>query len=280
MASARSPPQDAVNSSRYYTLAQRVQCLTLQVEGFLSRDIEKKTGVKQSAQSRIKKRAFTRGYRPEQDPQILSQYIEDAPRSGRPKQISPATEQQLIESVRINRSGREKSSEVLAYECGISRSSALRILHTKGLTNVKPTRKPGLDRVQKAARLAFALKYEHWTLEDWKRIIWSDETSVLLGQRRGTVRIWRDTNEAFERSCIRNRWKGYTEFMFWGCFSWDKKGPCHIWTKETAHEYKESEKELTDLNTAFEPELKAQWELNTSMRRMNLRRRPPGTKPQ
>jgi NADH:ubiquinone oxidoreductase subunit 3 (subunit A) len=91
------------------------------VEGFLSRDIEKRTGIKQSAQSRIKKRAFACGYPPEQDPQILSQYIEDAPRSGRPKQVSPATEQQLIKIVRMNRSEREKSSEVLAYECGISR---------------------------------------------------------------------------------------------------------------------------------------------------------------
>lgn len=29
-------------------------------------------------------------------------------------------------------------------------------------------------------------------------------------------------NERFLRSCIRERWKGASEFMFWGCFSYDK----------------------------------------------------------
>jgi transposase len=157
---SHNPPFDIIDRGHRYTLAQRVQCLTLQMEGLSDRDIEQKTGVKPSAQSHIKKRAFLRGYQPEQDTRILSYYIKDAPRSGRPKEISLAIEQQLIEKVRIDRSDRKKLSEVLAYEYKISRSSALRILHKYKLTNVKLTRKPGLDRIQKAARLTFALKYK------------------------------------------------------------------------------------------------------------------------
>jgi hypothetical protein len=68
--------------------------------------------------------------------------------------------------------------------------------------------------------------------------------------------------------------------MFWGCFSWDKKGPCHIWTKETAHERKEADKELIQLNEALESAFKMEWEISTAMRRMDLQRRPPGKKPQ
>lgn len=41
--------------------------------------------------------------------------------------------------VRKSRAGKEKSSEVLAYELGISYSSVLRMLHKEGMTNVKPT---------------------------------------------------------------------------------------------------------------------------------------------
>lgn len=123
------------------------------------RNIEKKTGVKPSAQSHIKKRAYDRGFRPEQDPRILDRYIHDGEHTGRPKKITMATEQQLLESIKLDRSDREKSSEVLAYECQISRSSALRILHKHGLSNVKPTRKPGLNAAQKAARLAFYLHH-------------------------------------------------------------------------------------------------------------------------
>jgi len=46
--------------------------------------------------------------------------------------------------------------------------------------------------------------------------------------------------------------------MFWGCFSWDKKGPCHIWTKETAQEKKQSEEELEEINEALKEHLQTE----------------------
>jgi hypothetical protein len=64
-----------------------------------------------------------------------------------------------------------------------------RIFKQQGFKWVKTTKKPGLKAAMKEARLAFALKYEHWTLEDWKNVIWSDETSIILGQRHGNDRI-------------------------------------------------------------------------------------------
>ena len=68
--------------------------------------------------------------------------------------------------------------------------------------------------------------------------------------------------------------------MFWDCFCWDKKGPCHIWTKETAAERKKTDKELKELNIAFEPELKMLWEIETGVRCINLRQLPPGKRSQ
>jgi hypothetical protein len=46
---------------------------------------------------------------------------------------------------------------------------------------VKPTLKPALTQAMKDARLAFTIAHEHWTLDNWKRVIWTDETSVILG---------------------------------------------------------------------------------------------------
>jgi transposase len=186
---SRSPLRSTNAHGRRYSPVQRAQCLTLLVEGFSHYEIEQRTGIKESTQKNIKRRAFARGFCPEQDPRILECYVEDGVRSGRPKEISPATEQRLLDSVKIDRASREKSSEVLIYENGISRLSALRILYSSGLLNVKPIRKPGLNAVQRASRLAFCLKHEDWTLKDWKRVIWSDETSVILSQRRGIVRL-------------------------------------------------------------------------------------------
>lgn len=67
--------------------------------------------------------------------------------------------------------------------------------------------------------------------------------------------------------------------MFWGCFSYDRKGPCHIWEAETAAEKKECTRDLEILNARLEPEKKVEWELTTGVRRMGLRNLG-GPKPQ
>ena len=41
----------------------------------------------------------------------------------------------------------------------------------------------------KAARYTFCQAYKDWTLEDWKNVIWIDETSVILGHYQGGVYI-------------------------------------------------------------------------------------------
>ena len=109
---------------------------------------------------------------------------------------------------------------------------------------VKTTKKSGLLPSMREARLAFCLRYKNWTLEDWKNVIWSGETSVILGERRGSQRCWRTPEEVYHPHVIHRRWKGFSEFMFWACFSWDKKGSCHIWVKETETEKKKAQKSI------------------------------------
>jgi transposase len=129
------------------------------------------------------------------------------------------------------------------------------------------------------ARYEFALKYKDWTLEDWKNIIWSDETSVILGQRRGGRKVWRTVYETQDPTVRRVRWKGHSEFMFWGCFSYDKKGPCHIWRSESAAEKRAADTDLKAKNAEIEAHNKERWELETAMRRINITRNPGGRKP-
>ena len=37
---------------------------------------------------------------------------------------------------------------------------------------------PCLISTHKKARLDFAESHQHWTVEDWKQVIWSDETKI------------------------------------------------------------------------------------------------------
>lgn len=66
--------------------------------------------------------------------------------------------------------------------------------------------------------------------------------------------------------------------MFWGSFSWDHKGPCHIWRPETKQEKEFAIKELETINKSLEPKMREEWELRTGISRLGLRNRE-GPKP-
>ena len=67
--------------------------------------------------------------------------------------------------------------------------------------------------------------------------------------------------------------------MFWGCFSYDQKGPCHVWRPETAQEKRQAALQIEEMNQALEPLMREQWELTTGMKRLGLRNKP-GRSPQ
>ena len=104
---------------------------------------------------------------------------------------------------------------------------------------------------------------------------------MLYSTRRGSERVWRTVYERNVKTCRRNRWKGFSEFMFWGCFSYNFKGPCHIWATETAAEKRAAEEELAKRNIALELDAKALWEITKDMRRhLRLRGAAKGKEPQ
>ena len=39
-------------------------------------------------------------------------------------------------------------------------------------------KKPVLSQKHRKERMDFAIRYKDWTLEDWKRVVWSDETKI------------------------------------------------------------------------------------------------------
>ena len=214
-------------------------------------------------------------------------YVEDAPRSGRPPKVTEDIKKQVVEVVTKNSTTRQMTTQTIADKINelattsvtISARTIWNILHSLGYSPYKPTYKPGLTLEAKEVRLKWCEEHKDWTLKDWKNVIWSDETSVTIGGQRGRIRVWRLASEAYEKHCIKRRWKGYKQFMFWGSFSYDKKGPCHIWETETPKEKKEADAWLAEQNRILELICKAEWELETAMCRVRISRRMPGMKP-
>jgi hypothetical protein len=79
---------------------------------------------------------------------------------------------------------------------------------------VKPTKKLALIPIQEAIRYKIVLLQKDWILEDWKRVLFSDKASILVGEYRGRYKISRKPEEKYNPDCIEVRYNNYTEAIF------------------------------------------------------------------
>lgn len=222
------PPK--ISSGNRHSLAQRAQSVSLRHYTNLKLDeIAQITGASTRQIQRWNSEAVARGF--DKDGPLLDEHLEDKKKDEVPsKSNNPEVVKKITDHISTSRATRSQNLVQIAYqsESGLKRESVRKILKKHGYNKVKRTTKPGLSREQRKARYQWALKFKNWTLEDWKKVIFSDETSVQVGHRRGADKVWRKPSERDESTCRKNRWKGFSDFMFWGCFSYDHKGPCHI----------------------------------------------------
>ncbi len=74
-------------------------------------------------------------------------------------------------------------------------------------------------------RLAWAKFYRNWTPQDWKLVLWTDETWIT-GGRHIRAHVTRKTREEWEPSCVIERPKKKKGWMFRESFSAGlRKGP-------------------------------------------------------
>jgi isopentenyl diphosphate isomerase/L-lactate dehydrogenase-like FMN-dependent dehydrogenase len=92
------------------------------------------------------------------------------------------------------------------------------VLKEDGLKAYVKKKKPLLTTRHKKARLQFAQKYSEWTVEDWKRVIWSDETKINRFGSDGLQYVWKKPGEPLSEREITSTVKfGGGNIMVWGC---------------------------------------------------------------
>lgn len=143
-----------------------------------------------------------------------------------------------MEAYTLNKTQRKKLWHIVAKEEGffdVHRRTVEKKLRACGLRRAKSIKKPGLTDIQRAQRYEVALSRKDWGIEEWRKVIFSDEASIIVSVKRGMQNISRlvGDEERHYPDCIERRYNNYTEAMFWGCFTYDCKGPCHIYYKET-----------------------------------------------
>lgn len=152
-----------------------------------------------------------------------------ASRSGRPKILTERDKRHLKTIIVQNR--REPMTKIrenfnISTGNEVSERTVRRALYELGYHSRTALRKPLVSESNRKIRLCWARDKRFWGIDDWKKIVWSDESRFTLFQNDGKIHVWRLPKEKYDVSCLTSTVKhGGGGVMMWGCFSWYGLGP-------------------------------------------------------
>ncbi|GFX01087.1 transposable element Tcb2 transposase [Trichonephila clavipes] len=130
----------------------------------------------------------------------------------------------------------------------VSKRTEQRSLHRMGCGRSRPTRVPLLNALHQAARLAWVRVHRDWSVANWKRVTWSDESRFRLYNAYGRLRKWRQAQETMDpasrlelykdnctshKSRLATGWL-YKHYSAFSAINWPRRSPElnpieHLW---------------------------------------------------
>lgn len=161
----------------------------------------------------------------------VNQTTENVPRKCRGRKTSQRDDRLILQMAKKNPriSSTQIQREFLA-ETGstISAPTIRRRLVEGGLHGRISRKKPLVTQKQRTKRIQFAKSHADWTTNQWKFIVWSDETKINRIGQDGARHVRRPKGQAFNpRYVVPVVKHGGGSVNVWGCFSWNGVGPIH-----------------------------------------------------
>ena len=100
------------------------------------------------------------------------------------------------------------------------------VLKKNNFRSVVKKKCPLLKKQHRINCLKFAKYHENWTVEDWKRVLWTDETKINRIGSDGRTYCWKQRREGLSdritTPTVKHR--GGNNLMVWGCMGWNGVG--------------------------------------------------------
>jgi transposase len=193
--------------------AQKENILSLASNGLSIHQIASQTGVGRSTASRVLKNILPNRF---------------VPSPGRPSKLSTRSQQSIITQIATGKASNAVQATKhinTIISSPVSSETVRRVLRKNSFKAVVKKKKPFLSATHRKKRLNFALKYKEWTVEDWKRVIWSDETKINRIASDGRQWVWKKTGEGLIEREVQGTVKfGGGNIMVWGCLGWEGVG--------------------------------------------------------
>lgn len=189
--------------------------IILNSKGFNNNKEGELLGIHRSTVGRILKKFFQKGS------------VENDPRSGRPRVTDVRGDRKLYRIVKTNR--RQSLQDITSTfnrneGTHLSKRTVRRRLHQEGYRRGKIQKTLTISKVNRQRRILWCRGKRHWKSEQWQKVIFSDETQVVIGQNN-SVSLWRKTSEKWKPYCLNQRKTPVkVSCMFWGCITYDGIG--------------------------------------------------------
>lgn len=194
--------------------ADRASIISLLGNGYSLRKIEAKTGLSKSTIARVSKEVYP-------DKENL--------KGGRSSLLSTCDCQAIIRQ--ITSSKLDNAVQATKYINNtrtnpVSTQTVRNSLKTEDFCAVIKKKRPLLKKAHRIARLKFARYHQNWTVEDWKRVLWSDETKINRIGSDGRSYVWKKKGEGLSDRTTTPTVKhgGGNNLMVWGSMGWEGVG--------------------------------------------------------
>ena len=147
---------------------------------------------------------------------------------GRKRKTSPVTDRNIVIQAKRNRFiTAEEIKVALPPDISICTNTIrARIKESGEFNSYWASRKPFISIANKRKRLAWARDHINWTAEQWKSVMWTDESPYVL-RFNGKTRVWRMHNERYSTTCCKGTLKHDDKIMVWGAFAAHGVGMLH-----------------------------------------------------
>ena len=194
--------------------AHRSSIISLLNEGYSHRQIQARTGLGKSTVGRISKEV-------QKNQEICS--------GGRPSKLSIRDKQSIVRQITTGKLDNAVQATQFINSIipnPVSSKTVRRTLKEAGLYATTKKKVPMLKSIHRKKRLQFARYHENWTVDDWKKVLWSDETKINRIGSDGKVYVWKTKGELISDRTTTPTVKhgGGNNLMVWGCMGWNGVG--------------------------------------------------------
>jgi transposase len=147
--------------------------------------------------------------------------VESSNMPGRKRKISTVLGRAILRSFNSGEvHNAVEAQKAFSKEVTVNPQTIRNMLHEcKFKAKIKPDALP-LTPTRKRNRLRFAKKYQHWTEDDWKRVVFSDETKINRLGSDGKQYTWVQGKRPLQDHNTNQKYKhGGGSLFLWGCIT-------------------------------------------------------------